>query len=225
MDTKHWIQHIGREIEEPLRYFYSQQAYGDCLRGPNGTELAYKNIHFWKLFSTSVQRSLFIGLGRLFDGVSGARSFPKFQGHCMQNMNAFSKSALAERRVLENGGVRPEYLDNYLSGCSEISKEDIGKLFSPISSINGRARDIYQRIRSKTIAHAISTEENEYSELFISANNDEIEKILLTLWGVYRNIWELYYNGNLPNKGYLTYEYKFKNECYESTKKAFYNIQ
>lgn len=223
MNTQEWIQHIGTEIEEPLRFFYSQQAYGDCLRASKGIEQVNKNVHFWKVFSVSVQRSLFISLGRLFDGVEGARSFPKFQGYCMQNVSEFQKTAIESRRIISNGGRKPDYLDSFLEGCCEVTNDKLGKMFSPVSSVNENARNIYQRIRSKTFAHAIWTKEEEYSELFGLANNNEIERILLTLWAVHQNLWQLYYNGRYPEKEYLILNYKYKEELYDAIKKAFYD--
>ncbi len=223
MNTNEWIQHIEEEIEAALRFFYSQKAYYECLRDPGGIEVANKNALFWRLFSASTQRSLFISLGRLFDGVEGARSFPKFQGHCMLNVKDFSKTSLELRRISENGGVRPKYLDSYLSECFEPSKEDLARLFSPVSYINSRARDIYQRIRSKVFAHAIWTKDKEYEELFSSANDYEIEQILLILWAVQRNIWQLYQNGRMPEQEYLIFNYQHKSELYESIWKAFFN--
>jgi hypothetical protein len=223
MDTKNYISHIHGEIESALGNLYSIESYLQCVRRKNGIEIVNRNPASWKRYLANYQKVLFLNLGRIFDAVEGARSFPKFQGHCAQNFADFSAQAIEKRRLTENNGIRPDYLDSYLTGCSTPSKEELIKHFSAATSINGRARDIYQRIRSKVIAHAIWTKEHEYEDIFREASYNEIEQILLTVYAITNNIWNSFYNGRLYEKDYLIFEYRRRDEIYENTSKVFYN--
>jgi len=223
MNTKDYISHIHGEIESALGNLYSIQSYLECVRGKDGLKIANKNPAFWRRYLANYQKVLFLNLGRIFDAVDGARSFPKFQGHCAKNVADFSANSLKERRMSENNGVRPDYLDSYIAGCNTPSKEELLGHFSAASCINGRARDIYQRIRSKVIAHAIWTKEHEYEDIFQETSYNEIEQILLTVYAITNNIWNIFVNGKVYTKDYLIFEYRFKDEIYENTSKVFYS--
>lgn len=54
---------------------------------------------FWNMQIESLQTSLFVILGRLFDSTKGALSVPKFLDETSEHPGFFSKKALTNRKI------------------------------------------------------------------------------------------------------------------------------
>jgi len=76
---------------------------------------------------------------------------------------------------------------------------------------------VYRPIRH-LIAHNLAISEAEKAELFSKANIGEIDEILYFLHDLMQNLWQLYYNGRIPELG--TSDRHYKERIKSTTKHA-----
>lgn len=189
MNTEQWIDFSLNETESALTVFYSYMAFNEALKDEKALKSANQNIQFWMVHTASLWRTLFIYLGRLSDDGVGVKAFSGFQAHCMNNISEFSKDSFLKRRS-DALILNPMFLEN-----SEFPDADIfKKLFSLASAHNRFLRAECKTIRSKVYAHAIYTEEHEFSVLFKNVKFSEIEAALIMLWSISRQVKECYVN-------------------------------
>ena len=67
-----------------------------------------KDALFWKVQLYSLETSVFIMLGRIFDSATEAHSIHKLIAATLDNIEFFSKDALSARRIA--GKTKPDWL-------------------------------------------------------------------------------------------------------------------
>jgi len=215
------VEKFGQEVETALRAFYAYKSANELFS--HDTSLFYKNPHFWMIFLGSVQRTLFISLGRLYDPGKDAFTFQKFIKGCRENVEEFGREYVEKRKLdslriqIEPG--RPEWLDGFLNDACYGKLEDIDKLARLAKPYNRRMRGLYMEIRSKIFAHAILHDEAAASDLLADTSLTEIENALTALWSIYEQVWHMAYNGSKD----LTFEirpYRYKDEVHRAVKMA-----
>jgi hypothetical protein len=214
------IVKFGKEVETALRVFYAYKSANELLS--QGTNLFYKNPHFWMIFVGSVQRTLFISLGRLYDPGNDAFTFRKFIKGCKDNIKEFGRNYVEKRKIesLRRQGElgRPEWLDGFLNNACYAELEDIDRLATLARPYNRRMKGLYLQIRNKVFAHAILQDEAAL-DMLADATFTEIENALTALWSIYDQVWKMAYNG----KRNLTFEirpYPYKQQVHEAVKMA-----
>ncbi len=189
MNSSNWINFINNETESALTLLYSYMGFYEAITDPEIVKSANNNSKFWRTYTASIQQTLFLYLGRLSDNGKDCKSFSDFNNHCVLEVSSFSKENFLNRNtnVLE---LNPNYLDN----SKFPTKESICELFSMAKKHNAFFRDECKTIRNKVFAHAILTEEYEYSHLFEKVELTKIEDGLLAYWSISQHLWQAFHN-------------------------------
>lgn len=165
-----------------------------------------KEPTFWNLHRYAQQTTFFVVLARIFDGEKDALSIRDLLAATEQHPEFFSKKALASRK--QGKGEKPEWLDNYMIRVTEPTSLDLSTFKKQLAPFNRAIGSVYRVIRTKNIAHNVQWTEIERTSLFAKTNNKEMEDILYTLHDVMENLWQLIYNGRLPDFGSSKTRYK-----------------
>ena len=214
------MERFGQEVETALRVFYAYRSASELFS--EDTNRFYQNPHFWMIFLGSVQRTLFISIGRLYDPSNDAFTFQRFIERCRDNIEEFGREHVEKRKLesLRRQGEtgRPEWLDDFLNRASYAEIEDIDRLARLARPFNRRMREVYVEIRSKVFAHAILHDEA-IASILGQANLQEMENALTALWSIEEQIFHLAYNGK-DNLAFETRPYRYKDEVQKAVRLA-----
>jgi len=158
-----------------------------------------RNALSWNIFAHSLQIAFFSALGRLFDRDARSLTARTFISKCAAAQSQFSKSAFELRRLTSNHGIRPEYMDEYLSDLYEPVAADFKMLSDAITPWDAVYHASYQPIRNKLIAHKDFSTIGSKDSLFAKTNIGEIENILQVLHQVAAFVEQLFINGRQTN--------------------------
>lgn len=154
-----------------------------------------RNARSWKLFIHSLLVTFVSVLGRLFDRDPRSLSARSFICYCKANLDQFSRRAFEERRLAENHGVRPDFLDEYLSGVYEPVAADFQNLLDALTNLELVYSANYQPIRHKLIAHKDTAMFGIGDSLFAKTNIGDVENILEVLYQVSQVVTQFIING------------------------------
>lgn len=183
-----------QEVAQCAQYLYTYlsihalSANDDIRRGLNEEAL------FWNTILGSLQMSIFISFGRVFDvnnkhgPVALARMLPAAQG-------VFSRTALEARKKPIFGGrltELQEYLDDArIPGEREFIRfERLARGYT--EQFNSTA---YRELRSKVFAHKVYTSAERVTELFSQTNIDDLQRMVSFLCRFHGAVMETYLNG------------------------------
>jgi hypothetical protein len=153
------------------------------------------NPRSWTLFMHTLQLTFFVTLGRIFDRTKGTFTVHRFLAVCKSNVAEFSAAAFEARRIAENHGRRPDYMDGWMRTYYAARPADFEALEAAAVPYANRFRVIYKPIRDKLMAHRDTQSIGAAGMLFAATEIGEVEAMLTFLnsvWGVVR---ELYLNG------------------------------
>jgi hypothetical protein len=163
-----------------------------------------KDALFWRTQVYSLQTSLFIMLGRIFDPATDAHSIHNLIAATLGNIKFFSKDALSARKI--NGKPKPDWLDNFMSRAWVPNKvsdlRHLKKVFKPQAA---KFKHVYLPIRNGIFAHRLVIDRKQVSELFAGIDRKEIEQILDFLHDLIDAIEQLFVNGQKPQLGRRSY--------------------
>jgi hypothetical protein len=159
---------------------------------------AFLNRHArsWNLMLHGIQVTYLITLGRIFDNDKRSVSLKTLLKNFEDSGHLLTKTGLESRRVAQNNGVRPAYLDKYLLNVDELSESDVFRINVVAEDLSGVWKERYEDIRNKVIAHKDMDTLPKQDELFSQTNLDELEDIILRLSQIGEVIWHFYANGN-----------------------------
>jgi hypothetical protein len=206
---------VRNEIYKAIQSFYTLIEVNNYA-AENGSiaKCLNKEPTFWNLHLYALQTTFFVVLARIFDGEKDALSIRDLLAATEQHPEFFSKEALASRK--QGKGEKPEWLDDYMSGVAEPTNLDLIAFKKQLAPFNKAIESVYRVIRSKNIAHNVQWTEAEKAVLFSKTNNKEIEDILYTLHDVMENLWQLIYNGRLPD--FASGKMRYKDEIKAATR-------
>jgi hypothetical protein len=170
----------------------------DILRALN------QNAHFWNVTMHSLQCAFFISLGRIFDTDSKAFSIHKLLKKCIEDIKAFSKDSIRNRKV--GAGPKPDWLDEYMKTVYEPSEMDFQYLRGEVSKKYEEYEQIYKPIRHKVFAHTDLKGIKDKQDFFAQTSIGGIEEILDFLYQIEMIILELLYDGRLCKIGDFKYD-------------------
>jgi hypothetical protein len=157
----------------------------------------YKHALFWNVQVYSLQTSLIIVLGRIFDTDSDAHSVHKIVNTTLSNVNIFSKDSLKKR--VSARGVIGDALENFVVGSwAPTSAADLRPLKKALSAHASRYRSVYGPIRDKFLAHRVINDPNDVWKLFTATNRTEIGETVAFLGDLVEALRDLYQNGIEP---------------------------
>lgn len=148
----------------------------------------------WNIITHSLQVTIFITLGRIFDIDSKAFSADVLLKTCIAEIDIFSLENLHERKSKSISG---EDLENYMAGASEASKKDFERLRGELSKQRKIFQEVYRPIRHLVIAHKDKEHLDNNEELWKATNIGELESILWFLDCLKDVIFNIYHNGRI----------------------------
>jgi hypothetical protein len=148
-EREYWnhFEQLASDIDGALEVFHAEQeihrlAWEDerirrCLDA---------DALFWNMQVASLQSTLFMILGRLFDSTKGTLSVSKFLDETIEHPGYFSKDALTTRKTA--GCPKPDWLDDRLSEACIPDRATLAKLKEALQPHEGRV-EVYRQIRHK----------------------------------------------------------------------------
>lgn len=164
-----------------------------------------ENPRIWNAMLFSFQNSFLIVLGRLFDNDERSLSIHTLLQSGKENVIQYSLEALRRRRIRENGGIEPPWLDEFIGNSRQPTVQFFDDLIAMTAEIMKIYEEAYQPIRHKFIAHRDISAIDQSREFFQKTNIDELEKLLAFIYQVEMVVWEALTNGNLMEIGYFPY--------------------
>jgi hypothetical protein len=202
-EAEYWedVQLLSNEIEDAVAVFQTYEAINQAaLEDAAIFRLLNEDALFWNVQVHSLQMSLFMVLGRIFDSASDAHSIHRVVNATLGHLEFFSKEALTARRM--EGGSKPEWLGPFVAGAWVPSTAaDIRHLKKELGVRHNRFEETYRPIRHAIFAHRLMTNARAALELFPKTNRDEIAAILDFLHDLIGAIRDLYLNGARPQLG------------------------
>jgi hypothetical protein len=170
---------------------------------------------YWILHRYSLNVTLFIVLGRLFDDGPDAHSIHRLLSTNVRHPELFSKKAIRARKAGAGSAGRNTdigWLDEAMSRITwEPTKENLGRFKQSLSPFVAKYNDVYRPIRTRVVAHTLLKEYALRAELFSKTHVKELEEILRALHNAVMAIWELAYNGTEPDiAGDYGYDYRVR---------------
>jgi hypothetical protein len=186
------------EVNIAASSFFAWKNINQLAVGDNAIfQALQRNALSWNIVTHSLQITFFAALGRIFDQNTRSFTVRSFISKCQADVGQFSKATFEARRVSSAHGVRPDYLDEYLTGVYEPVVADFQALADAVGSHETAYKNNYQPIRHKLIAHKDFATIGGKDTLFAKTNIGEIEKILGFLYQVEKVVEQFILNGRL----------------------------
>lgn len=203
---------FNRDVEITIRVFFLWKGIYSIVNKENAILSILEKHHLsWNTILHSLQCTLFVSLGRLFEGEE-AISADKFLRTCIDNIDEFSKNSLRNRKIAQHGG-KQEWLDLYMNNIYEPKVKDFDKIIEKFTKRKALYVKNYRSVRHKIITHQNEATINNFSILFEKLKTDEIQDFLLVMYQIDRVIFHLLFNGKLyPIDSFILEE---RNPVYE----------
>jgi hypothetical protein len=163
---------------------------------------------FWKTTLHGFQIAWFMALSRFFDEGSDTHTMEKFLRHTVAHPEFFSREAFDARRMQDTpGGVRPDWLDNYVANIWVPTRDDLRDIARMIRPYRQKWRTDYVPVRDRAFAHNIVIDQQGIAALFSRTQIGDIEDILQGLYNILEIIKEIWINGRHPDRHNSNQEY------------------
>jgi hypothetical protein len=200
------VQLLSAEVEDAIAIYQTHEEINRlALENENILLALNKDALFWKVQSYSLQTSLIIILGRIFDTGVDVHSVHKIIAATICHLEFFSKDALAERK--RASGLTPFDLENYMSNAwVPNGSAELEHLRNSLSTHTKQYREVYLPIRNNVYAHRLMYDAEAVSGLFAATSRTEIGSILDFLHDLMDAIEQLYLNGTKPELSIRHYD-------------------
>jgi len=206
--TEYWrdVNLLSLEIEDAIAIVQTYEEIGRLAREDPEILLALnKEPLFWNVQVYSLQTSLFILLGRIFDQDPAARSIHTVVSATLGHLDFFSREALRARKVVP-GTPEPDWLDGFVAAAwVPDTVADLRHLKKCLAPYQRAFEQVYRPIRHKIVAHRVIKNPEEAFDLFTATNRTELISILDFLHDLMDAIENLYLNGIRPKLGARSY--------------------
>lgn len=198
------LKTLRSETESTIRHFYAFQQFKYLLGDVGDVDLINRNGAFWRLFASSQLQSVFIGIRRIFETYPDTFNFAGAVRAVKSRIGEFQPEALEQRKLEENNGQRPGWLDNYIAEAYIATIDDVDALARLVRP-HRSTMESYTYVADKIFAHAIITVDAEISEALAELQLEDIEASLNSVWHFYEQVWQMYENGRKPSLTTSTY--------------------
>src|ERR1035441_5168833 len=121
------FRQIANDIDSALAVFHAAEEIDRLEREDESVRRClYADARFWKMQRASLQSSLFMILGQLFDSRKGMLSVSRLLDETVEYAGYFSKEALAARKMA--GGPKPDWLDDRITEAWVPDRTVLAKL-------------------------------------------------------------------------------------------------
>jgi hypothetical protein len=197
------------DVATAIETFYAHLALNNyAAEDPAVLRGISEALYFWITTRYSLITTFFITLGRLFDVDRNAQSIHKLLTATIAHPEYFSRDALAERKRQSSGGVKLDWLADYLKDVWVPDTAALRELRRALAPSIRKYQAFYEPIRHKVIAHKELKDTASVDELFSKAIIHDIEEVLNGLHDLLAAIWQLYHNGIKPELGVKKYGYE-----------------
>ncbi len=152
----------------------------------------------WIIIRHSLQMNIFIILGRLFDDDSRAFTANKMLKLCVSQIEIFSTKELRKRKIKDNNGTEPHWLEEYINKKTELNSPHFNVLSRELKVKKKIYNKKYKPIRNKLFAHKQEDMISSDDDLWAKTNIDEFEELVLFFHRLKDALFQTYYNGELP---------------------------
>lgn len=201
-ESEYWqeVQFLSTEVEGALTiYLIYEEINHLSVQNRSIFEVLNRDALFWNTLAYSLQTSLFIILGRIFDSSPDSRSIDKLLSETLGHLHFFSKEALTARKMGSAG--KPEWLESFVaSAWFPNGPADLRFLKKRLVPYRKKFENVYRPIRHSIFAHRLLTQ-NQGITLFAATNRGEVGQILDFLHDLMFNLENLYLNGCKPQLG------------------------
>jgi hypothetical protein len=223
-EAAYWqsCRNLSTEIDSAIAIFETNEEVNRLARtDENILRCLNESPLFWRVHTYSLQASLFMTLGRLFDRNPDADSIHKFLAATVGQPEMFSKDALANRK--RGGGPEPEWLQDYLADVWEPSAADLRPMKKLLAVHARHFEEIYRPIRHAFYAHRLLDPEAVW-RLFEKTNREEVGRILGFLRELIDEIEDLYLNGRQPLFGQGSHSEKYREHIRSEARSLLYRL-
>jgi hypothetical protein len=151
---------------------------------------------FWHTHRESMQTTLFITLGRIFDRSKNTHSVHRIVRAVIGNPGLFEKSSILDRK--RKLGVREEIVQAFAPSIWTFDASEVTTVKSLLDEADEKFK-VYDQIRNKFYAHRSIAGPSVLYELFELTNKNELEEILKLLKLFDQAVQNLYWNGAKPD--------------------------
>lgn len=152
----------------------------------------------WVVIRHSLNVTLFITLGRVFDTDNNAFSLDDLLKCCIEKIDSFSLENLRKRKMEGQNDIEPEWLAEYIENAYQPSVEDFQRLRSKVAEHRKVFESVYRPIRHKLIAHKDKEYMDKADELWAETNISQLEGIIWFLNDLKETLFDTYKNGRKP---------------------------
>lgn len=198
-EDEYWnhFNQLAHDINQALEVFNTAEEINHLALEDKGIRRCLESeALFWNIQMESLQSTLFMILGRLFDSSKGTLTVSRFLDETMDHPGFFSRDALARRKVPY--GPRPEWLKDRIAEAWIPGRPDLAKLKEALKPHEKRAK-VYREIRHAYYAHRVLGVADRTWDLFRQTNREALGDTLCFLSQLKAEIRQLYYNGKEPN--------------------------
>ncbi len=195
------LELFATEVDN-ARVIYHTYEEMNCISLTDNDVFVALNKHalFWNAQIYSLQTSLMIVLGRIFDTDGDVQSVHTVMKATLANLNLFSRESLRRRK--SGGELTAQDIENFLDGTWEPADvADLRPLKKAVSAQATYYRDVYRPIRDKFLAHRVINDPNDVWNLFAATNRTKIGETIEFLVDLVETLRDLYHNGIQPTLG------------------------
>lgn len=194
------------EIDTVNQFFFSYMAiHGEFETIPLVTDMLRRYSLVFNTLTGSLQTSLFIAVGRIFDE-SAEHSLQRLRGFASRNRWIFDKDRLRIRKEALGGRGKP-WLDSFIDKAIVPDKVVFRELKKAVTQHETMYREKLEPIRNKWFAHR-EIMPLEASYLWLRTSINEIETLMSFLTEYYRVLFRLYYDGSWGGITHDVYTYQ-----------------
>lgn len=187
---------FSRDVEITIRVFFLWKGiYSIVSKDKEILSALKKNTLSWNTILHSLQCTLFVSLGRLFEG-DEAISTDKLLRTCIDNIDEFSKNSLRNRKIIQHEG-KQEWLDLYMNNIYEPRIKDFDNLIDTFAKRKILYIKTYRPFRHEIMNHLNVATVDNFRSLLGKVRIGEIQDFLLVMYQIDRVIFHLLFNGKL----------------------------
>jgi hypothetical protein len=154
-----------------------------------------RNSLFWLTVTASLQTSLIVTLGRIFDQKS-KHNLDRVVGLGQRRQSVFSRAALATRK--RGGGNAAPWLQAYIRDAYVPDAADFRAMRKRVAGLRRVYEKSYRALRQRVFAHRETTDVAEVAQLFALTNVEELKRLVASLLAFHEALWGLFWDGRRP---------------------------
>jgi hypothetical protein len=197
IETAKIIEIFRSEVLQTAKSYYTWKHLNNiAARDPAILRAMRGNALTWTTIQGSLQTGFLISLGRIFDANPKSLTVDSLLASCKGHIADFDADALAARKIAGNHGVKPDWLDDYMTKVYSPTQADFDAIAATVVEHRDKYNNAIKPIRHKFIAHRDIASIKNSDKIFGGATIGDVEDMLLALYRVYGAVNEFFLNGN-----------------------------